>query len=323
MTDLNVVSEEDTMAATYDKIMGEDSPPEQIPANDAPEEEASEVAETPTVEEPESTPEEEPVDPPASWTAEAKEKFAQLSPELQKFVSEREAQREKFVNQKATELAELKKASSGFEQVTAKYGQYFNQLRVAPEVAFDTLVQAEYTLRNGSIQEKMGMLENLARDYGIPLQAMSQGDVNPIVNQLSQELQSVKTQLSAFESDREAAQREQNLQTINNFASAKDDKGNLLHPYFEDLKPTIARLLQSDLAPSLEEAYKQALKLDETVSLKLQAEEKKRQEKIAAEKAKKARTEAPYKSRALPKDMTAKTETEEDTMKRVYEQLAG
>ena len=51
-----------------------------------------------------------PIDPPASWKADAKELFAQLPPEMQKVVSEREAQREAFVQSKAQDAANTRMA---------------------------------------------------------------------------------------------------------------------------------------------------------------------------------------------------------------------
>lgn len=53
----------------------------------------------------EDEPAEPAIDPPASWKKDDKEAFAALPPELQKVVSEREAQREAFVQTKAQEAA--------------------------------------------------------------------------------------------------------------------------------------------------------------------------------------------------------------------------
>lgn len=52
------------------------------------------------------------IDPPVSWGTDAKELFGQLPPELQTQVAEREAQREKFVQQKAAEASEAKRTAS-------------------------------------------------------------------------------------------------------------------------------------------------------------------------------------------------------------------
>lgn len=57
--------------------------------------------------------EEEPetaIDPPASWSAEARERFKQLPPELQQYLHERESERDRGVNQRMNEIAEQRKA---------------------------------------------------------------------------------------------------------------------------------------------------------------------------------------------------------------------
>lgn len=113
MTQLSDVSE-----AVGDAIESDDAPA--LPKNgdelgdflgleeddEHPEEGSGDEAE---VEESDDEQEDEPaepaIDPPASWKADAKEAFAALPPELQKVVSEREAQREAFVQTKAQEAA--------------------------------------------------------------------------------------------------------------------------------------------------------------------------------------------------------------------------
>src|SRR5690349_18265022 len=52
-----------------------------------------------------------PIDPPVSWTAEEKEHFKTLPPEVQETLSRREAEREKFVQSKATEAATARQAA--------------------------------------------------------------------------------------------------------------------------------------------------------------------------------------------------------------------
>lgn len=64
---------------------------------------------------------------PVSWSAEAKAEFAKLPPEAQKIVAQRESEREKFVQAKATEAAEAKKAVSAYEQHVAALQQQYAQ----------------------------------------------------------------------------------------------------------------------------------------------------------------------------------------------------
>lgn len=93
---------------------------------------------------------EEAIDPPVSWGQDAKELFKQLPPDLQKQVAEREAQRERFVQQKAAEASEAKRvaqveALSQFAEVQRSYAseleQYSNLL--APQAPDPLLLQSD------------------------------------------------------------------------------------------------------------------------------------------------------------------------------------
>lgn len=69
------------------------------------------------------------IDPPVSWDAEAKERFAKLPPEDQQYIADRESQRDKFVNTKAMEAAQHRKAAETVtEQYTQLHRQYAEQL---------------------------------------------------------------------------------------------------------------------------------------------------------------------------------------------------
>jgi hypothetical protein len=91
---------EDRFAA-FDEIE-EEGEPEAV-EEEAPEAEADEPTEDDI--ETEDEPELPAIEPPVSWKADAKDAFAKLPPELQKVVSERETERERFVQLKAQEAA--------------------------------------------------------------------------------------------------------------------------------------------------------------------------------------------------------------------------
>lgn len=111
------------------------------------EEQPEEGEETEALEAEDSDPEEEgeqeevpAIDPPVSWGTDAKEQFAQLPVELQQFVTEREAQRDKAVQRATTEAAEAKRsalveASSQFVEQQRQYASEieFYASRIAPQ----------------------------------------------------------------------------------------------------------------------------------------------------------------------------------------------
>ncbi len=70
----------------------------------------------------------EAIDPPVSWDKEAKEKFSQLPPDMQAFVAEQEAHRNKQVQQVTTRAAEAQRqAQEAVAAQTAEAQQYFAQ----------------------------------------------------------------------------------------------------------------------------------------------------------------------------------------------------
>jgi len=74
-----------------------------------------------------------PIDPPVSWDAEAKAKFAEMPRELQEVVQKREADRERFVQSKAQEAARARQeveqaAIQQLAEVERGYAQHFQSL---------------------------------------------------------------------------------------------------------------------------------------------------------------------------------------------------
>lgn len=133
----------------------DDAEPEEGEAEDQPEEEE---------------PEAPAIDPPVSWDADAKELFSQLPPELQAKVAQRESEREKFVQAKATEAAEArKKASTAIETQTALHQDYATHLETianalvvpAPPANLAYQDQATYVAQLAQHQESMAQWQQL------------------------------------------------------------------------------------------------------------------------------------------------------------------
>lgn len=111
----------------------EEEKEDEIPEGDEPEGDEAEAGD-----EPDEAPEDDgdeadespPIDPPVSWDGDAKEAFKQLPPELQKVVVEREAQRDRALQQKTTEASEAKRnaAIEASQWAAEQQRQYASQL---------------------------------------------------------------------------------------------------------------------------------------------------------------------------------------------------
>ena len=103
-------------------------------------------------------------------------------------------------------------------------------------------------------------LEFLAKAYGISFLSEDKKEgFHPAIIQCLKNLE--QNQKNLWQ-----ALMAQNLQTkqlvISNFASVKDDEGNLLHPYFPIIKEEMFALLSNGVALDYESAYEKALWLN-------------------------------------------------------------
>ena len=231
-----------------------------------------EVTETASVE---TAPEVEQIKPPQSWTKEAKEQFASLDPLVQKELVKRETDYSKGIQRHAEGAKWAEETRPIFEQ----WQPYLNQLGTTPHQAFKALIQAEYTLRHGSPQHKQQALAKMAQDYGIPLAQPSETQpadtsAQPIYDELNNLRQQVLQQQQYQQQEQQRIQQDQEAQMqemITEFSS------NEAYPHFEQVRESMAQLLQGGVAESLEDAYnKAAWSNPEIRSSLIQSEEAKR-----------------------------------------------
>lgn len=212
---------------------------------------------------------------PQSWTKEAKEQFASFDPLVQKELVKRETDYSKGIQRHAEGAKWAEETRPIFEQ----WQPYLNQLGTTPHQAFKALIQAEYTLRHGSPQHKQQALAKMAQDYGIPLAQPSEtqqadtssqpiyDELNNLRHQILQQQQYQQQQQQRIAQDQEAQMQEM----ITEFSQ------NDAYPHFEEVRESMAQLLQGGVAESLEEAYnKAAWSNPEIRSSLIQSEEAKR-----------------------------------------------
>ena len=107
--------------------------------------------------------------------------------------------------------------------------------------------------------------------------------IYPQFSSLAQELNQIKNQWGQFQQQQEMMEQTQLRNEIDSF---KTDK-----PYFEEVRETMAGLLQSGMADDLQSAYDKAIRLNDDVFQKVNAEhaqksEAAQREKVAQAKAK-------------------------------------
>ena len=189
----------------------------------------------------------------ASWKREAQSVLSQLPAETQRLIQEREEQFHKGIEQYKQDAYQ----GRTLNKALAPHMEYLNQVGVAPETAISTLINAEKILRTSDQQTKTQMFMKLAHDYGIDVNSLTNTPFDPYKYQLEQQLQAQQAQLAQIMQSRQIAEEAQLGQTIEQFAQT--------HEYFDEVRETMADLLDKGLASDLNDAYSKAVRLNDDV----------------------------------------------------------
>lgn len=253
---------------------------------------------------------------PAHWPQLEKDRFAALPKEAKPIVLDKVTSLEKGYQQKFNQVAAIAQEAQALDQIFQPLQGELAQARVSRPQAIQRLVSAHIGLSGPS---KAQVAAKILQDYGIdPVQlaaamgaqqAPSQpgtGEADAWLDPMAQrETQRLSQQLSpladrlgkieeAHQQNLRTAQESQQREIAARILSFKDAKaadGSLAHPYFEDVRPAMAHLMDmvdaqgQRLYPTLDAAYEAASRLNPEISA---AQAKKSQEdaakKLAAER---------------------------------------
>ena len=210
---------------------------------------------------------------PSSWKKDYEEHWGKLDPTLQDYIQQREADYAKGVSTYKNQwdmAAPIVEAIRPFEPLLRQYG-------VAPQQWVTQLGNAHAQLVAGTPEQKMHVFQQLANDYGINLGAITgQTGYDPQFSSIAQELSQIKNQWGQFQQQQEMMEQ---TQLQNEISSFKDDK-----PHFEDVRETMAGLLQNGMAHDLQSAYDKAIRLNDDVVQRVSAEQAQKSEAAQREK---------------------------------------
>ena len=233
---------------------------------------------------------------PSSWKKDYEEDWGKLDPRLQDYIQQREADYAKGVSTYKNQwdmAAPIMESIRQFQPLLQQYG-------VAPQQWITQLGNAHAQLVTGTPEQKMQVFQRLAQDYGINLGAFN-GYENPAYDQfsqLTQELNQIKNQWGSFQAQQEAMEQTQLRSEIDSF---KADK-----PYFEEVREVMAGLLQSGMADDLQSAYDKAIRLNDDVFQKVQAEQAQKSEAAQREKVAQAKAKVLSPKSTTPTASTTK-----------------
>jgi len=218
---------------------------------------------------------------PSSWKKDYEESWGKLDPTLQDYISQRESDFAKGVSTYKAQWDQAQPILSSIE----KFAPVLQQNGVDPAQWINSLGTAHQTLVFGNPDQKLQMFAQLANDYGVDLNGLLGGgqQASPQFSMIAQELSQIKNQWQQFQSQQEQMEQTQLKGEIESFSKDK--------PYFDDVRETMAGLLQNNMATDLNTAYDKAIRLHDDIWQKVQSEQVKSSQtelksKLAAVKAK-------------------------------------
>lgn len=345
---------EDTMAEVYEKNypdarVARDKGNGQFKSKDAPatetapakedelNAEGAETSDTATEQAQEATPaeteEKSSVEVPASWTSEAKEKWTQLSPDLQKYIADRESQ----AQSRLSELGRAVKATETVRPYLEPLTRLAAQRGIDPGEGLRRLLAADEALARNPAAALKWLADSYRVDlsqFGRPAdqQMASESAPNGALIQeimmLKQQLAETTNRISAREMT-ELQSRERSLtELVDDFAKDKDYWSDIEDDMLAQIHAIKAVSPDKDPKAILEEAHNRAVKLNETVAQKLtkaqrdkEAAAKAAADKKRAEEAKRQQSiNVKSTSSATPK---ASSKSLEAQMEEVYDRISA
>lgn len=197
---------------------------------------------------------------PAHWSAERKELFSQVSPEVQKSWLDRESEYERGIQQKAQEAAQYRQAIEPVKQ--------YLELRGLDETAWIRQMAA-YTTALES--DPLSVIKQVAQQYGVDLGQLNQGQetdefVDPQVKELRDQIQTLERRIAESQQTAQQQQATAQTQAIQAFRDEKDASGNPTHPHFDAVIEDIMVLAHGYRAankapPPLKDLYERAVRM--------------------------------------------------------------
>jgi hypothetical protein len=225
------------------------APTEEVVETAAPETDEAPIAFEAPAEEP--APDQKPeIAPPQAWTADAKKDWAAIPAHIQAEIIKRENDTHKMFTAREGEL----RLGREMKDVIDPYISSIKEAGTTPTALIHDLLGTVNTLRNGSEEQKIAVMRNIADGYGVDLNKVIGYQHNPI-NQMYQELQGLKQQLSPETIINMLQERESSAKIQSEVEAFAADPKNV---HFEKVRPFMQAVLESGQAQDLREAYDMA-----------------------------------------------------------------
>ena len=188
---------------------------------------------------------------PPSWSNAVKAKWPTLDPEVRSEILKREAD----VHRGFTKNDEERNFGKEMRQVVAPYEAIIRAAGGTIPGAVADVLNTAYILRTADPQTKAHTIAQVCQQYGIDLKlvAQPQGEINPQVAALQQELQRLKGEWTQRQQQERQQLEQQVLNAVESFG--QDPK----HPHFQAVSAHMGALMQAGEAKDMEQAYEMAV----------------------------------------------------------------
>ena len=180
---------------------------------------------------------------------------APLNPQEAKKLAEYTQQREnEYKTGVSTYKAEAMQAKELQDAITPYIPELqANGLRPGPWIK--SMAAAHYALYKGTPEIKLQVFQQLARQFNVPIQMLSQGgqQAPSLITDLLGQIDQLKQQVNGVTNWRHMQESADLMGEIQKVAT-----DTARYPHFEAARETMAQLLERGLAPDLDTAYKQA-----------------------------------------------------------------
>jgi hypothetical protein len=189
----------------------------------------------------------------------------QLTPQealkLAEYSNQRESEYKKGVS---TYKAEADSAKHLIEAINP-FVPELQKANIHPVTWIQNLGNAHLMLTRGTPEQKVAIFQQLAQDYGIQLNGNQIQQQDLYSQQLMQQLQAMNQEVSTIKGRFE---QEEQGRLINEIERVRQNEEQF--PHFDEVRETMAQLLEQGLAGDLETAYAKAVRLQDDVWAKEQ-----------------------------------------------------
>lgn len=208
--------------------------------------------------------------PPKHWSDADRNLFGKAPADIQKRWIDREGEIQKGLDAKFQEVAGFRREKEQLDQLLKPFERELG-LTGANRMQFvQSLVSAHQYLTEKPIEAALW----ICQQYGIDPKALSADKsppADPNTQALQTELGSLRSQVNGWFQTQQQHAHEQNLLKVSSFAEAKDASGKPLRPHFDEVATDIVRLMKAG-ETDLETAYSKAIRMNDAVWEKIQAE---------------------------------------------------